>query len=151
MSITSTSNLHLSQHFLLKEFQVTNQKLNNDIPKELIGKAVFLAMKMEQVRKLLGSNPITINSAYRSPAVNKAVGGVANSQHALMEAVDFTCHKFGTPYDVAKVLAAKFGELNYDQLIYEQTWVHISFTNDKTPRGQNLTMKNGKYTAGINK
>lgn len=143
--------MQLSQNFSLAEFTKTSQPYDNTLPKELVGKAVFVASKMQIVRALLGGHPIRINSGYRGPQVNKAVGGVPTSQHAKMEAIDFVCPGFGSAYEVAKFLSEKVGELNYDQLIYEQTWVHISFVNDRVPRNQNLTMKNGKYTTGVNK
>lgn len=141
--------MKLSTHFTLDEAEVTQTGIPNRIPKELIGAAVHTASKMELVREILGA-PILINSWYRSPAVNKKVGGVANSDHQLAVAVDFRSPRFGTPYEIAKLLAQKVGILNYDQLIFEQTWVHISFRTDRTPRNQNLTYKNGKYTNGIN-
>lgn len=143
--------MHLSQHFSLEEFQKTSKKLDNTIPDSMIVKAIYLAGRMEIVRRLLGNFPIQINSAYRSPEVNRAVGGVPTSQHAKLEAIDFVVPKYGSPYEVAKFLSSKVGELNYDQLIYEQTWVHISFVADRVPRNQNLTYFKGKYAKGITK
>ena len=142
--------MNLSQHFTLAEAEVTQTGIPNKIPKELIGNAVFTASKMELVRAILGGLPILVNSWYRSDAVNKKVGGVPNSDHKDACAVDFRVPKFGTPKEVAKLLAQKVGELNFDQLIFEQTWVHISFRNDRTNRNQVLTYQNGKYTSGIN-
>lgn len=91
--------------------------------------------QMEEVRSILGNNTITVSSAYRSPTVNRAIGGSQTSAHCLGYAVDFTCHKFGTPYQVVKALQSS--GLKYDQLIYEGTWVHISF--DPRLRQQTLT------------
>lgn len=142
--------MKLSAHFTKAEFEKTSQPYDNIIPWDKLVKAVYLAARMEKVREILGSHPIIVNSAYRSPEVNKAVGGTSSSQHLKLEAVDFVCPKFGSAYEVAKELAQKVGELNYDQLIYEQTWVHISFTADRTPRNQNLTYLRGKYSQGIN-
>ena len=70
--------------------------------------------------------PILVNSGYRCPALNKAVGGVASSQHLRGEAADITT---GSPqsnkqlYDLAISL-----RLPIDQLIGERgyTWLHIS-------------------------
>ena len=70
--------------------------------------------------------PILVNSGYRCPALNKAVGGVASSQHLRGEAADITT---GSPetnkqlYDLAIAL-----RLPFDQLIGERgyTWLHIS-------------------------
>jgi putative chitinase len=68
--------------------------------------------------------------------VNEAVGGAATSAHVFGYAVDFNCHRFGTPLEVAKRLEKV---LNYDQLIHEfNSWVHISF--DPKTRNQELTV-----------
>ncbi len=84
------------------------------------------AQAMEEVRELLG-HPIHINSAYRSPAVNKAVGSKSKkSQHIEGRAVDFICPKFGTPRQIVE--AIKESGIQYCQLILEyESWVHISF------------------------
>ena len=98
---------------------------------------------MERVRELLGNVAIKVNSAYRSPAVNKAVGGSKTSAHTLGYAVDFTAYGH-TPLTIANTLAKS--DLKFDQLIYEGTWVHISF--DPKMRREVLTakFKDGKAT-----
>jgi len=85
-----------------------------------------LACGMEQVRRLLGDRPIKITSGYRNPAVNKKVGGVPNSAHALGFAADFSVRDM-PPLDVAHALEAS--PLAFDQLIYEASRKinHISF------------------------
>jgi hypothetical protein len=127
----------LSPHFLLSELIVTNTGIDNypDTDEDIatLGRT---AIKMEEVRKLLGNNPIKVNSAYRNMRVNKAVGGVSNSQHKLGEAVDFTCAKFGTPAQICKFLRENVGLLDYDQLILEPAWVHISWNTSRTNRGK---------------
>lgn len=142
---------NLSTHFTLQEFTATNQKLANvPGPIELANLAKAAAM-MEKVRALLG-HPITVNSAYRSPALNKAVGGSATSDHVKGLAVDFVCPAFGTPFEVATAIAAS--GIIFDQLIFENAtapvasqWVHISAA--PRARRQRLTMKRGVYYAGI--
>ena len=115
----------LSEHFSLAELTVTNKSIDNTPITEGLQSLRYTAQQMELVRTLLGK-PIKITSAYRSPAVNKAVGGAASSQHLKGQAVDFTCTSFGTPRDI--VLAIKASSIKYDQLICEySSWVHISF------------------------
>ena len=141
----------LTQHFTLKEATVTTTGIANDPESdEVVERLVNTATNMEVVRAILGRNPININSWYRSPAVNKAVGGVPRSEHANGAAVDFTCSRYGTPFEVAQSLLANAHILNYNQLIYEQSWVHISFPPDGV-RGKRevLTMKHGTYTKGL--
>ena len=144
--------MQLSEHFTLEEFTAsqtaTRRGLNNTPSPQMIEKLKRTAQKMEQVRALLGK-PIFINSAYRSPSVNRAIGGAATSQHCKGEAVDFVCPQFGTPKQICQAII-KAG-IHFDQLIFEGTWVHISFTD--SPRRSILTavFKNGSasYLGGI--
>lgn len=149
-------NVKLSAHFTLGEMTVTQQPYDNmpDSDEDL-ATLQRTAMQMEVVRSILNDAPITVNSCYRSTAVNNAVGGVKDSQHKLGEAVDFTCHKIGTPLQIVRFLSNHIQELNFDQLILEPTWVHISWNTsrvhrDKPNRNQILTLvgKN-QYANGI--
>lgn len=145
------TNLKVTQHFTWAETQVTSTGLDNTAASIAHEEAILnTATNMEVVRAILNRLPITINSWYRSPEVNKAVGGVPNSEHAIGQAVDFVCPRFGTPFEVAKRLLEYVHVLNFNQLIYEQTWVHISFPPDGV-RGKReiLTMKKGKYMKGL--
>ena len=122
----------LSPNFSLSEFTDSQTAvrlgLDNDPPAELYEALRATARCMEDVRDLLGGNPILVSSAYRSPEVNKAVGGSANSQHTKGEAVDFTCPKFGTPRAIVEHI--RKSPLLWDQLILEfDRWVHISFSS----------------------
>ena len=137
--------MQLTPHFSLAELTITNQKIDNTPSKEVIEVLRTTAFYMEKVREILGGGSITINSGYRSPDVNRAIGGSSNSAHLYGYAVDFTAYGH-TPLTVANTLAKS--NLKFDQLIYEKTWVHISF--DPRMRGELLTLKSkGKYVKGI--
>lgn len=137
--------MKLTPHFSLAELTVTNTKLDNTPSKEIIEVLRTTAFYMEKVRELLGNVAITINSGYRSPDVNRAVGGTSNSSHTYGYAVDFTAYGH-TPLTISNILSKS--NLKFDQLIYEKTWVHISF--DPRMRGNILTLKGkGKYVKGI--
>ena len=137
--------MQLTPHFSLAELTVTNQKIDNTPSKEVIEVLRTTAFYMEKVRELLGNVAITINSGYRSPDVNRQVGGTSNSSHTYGYAVDFTAYGH-TPLTIANILSKS--NLKFDQLIYEKTWVHISF--DPRMRGNILTLKGkGKYVKGI--
>ncbi len=142
--------MNLSTNFTLEELTTTSHRgLDNTPNEEQLANLTHTAWQMEIVRHLLGDLPIHINSAFRSDAVNDAVGGSKTSAHSLGYAVDFICPKFGTPIQIAQKIAAS--GLKFDQLIYEQTWVHISF--DPKMRCEQLTahFSQGKtsYTEGI--
>ena len=139
----------LSTHFSLEELTVTDTGLDNTPDAEEEARLSTLAAFMEKVRTILGNQPITVNSAFRSEAVNEAVGGVPDSAHRLAYACDFTCPGFGPPLDIAERLdqAQKSGAIDFDQLIYEVTWVHIS--RDPQLREQRLTHVGDGYVDGI--
>lgn len=144
-----TTPVQLTRHFSLAEATKTSQPYDNSPEKEHYPAILHTAAQLERVRSILGNKPIIINSWYRSPRVNAAVGGVSNSQHALGEAVDFVCPRFGSPYSICLHLADYANVLGYDQLILEPTWVHISFSATRA-RKQNLTKPaNGGYLPGI--
>lgn len=106
------------------------------------------AARLEEVRSLLNC-PIHINSGYRSLKLNSAIGSTSSSQHVKGEAVDFIAPQFGTPQEVCRAIIDS--NIEYDQLIEEGQWTHISFSD--TPRRSNLTahFNNGKttYSQGI--
>lgn len=72
--------------------------------------------------------PYSINSGYRCPALNAAVGGAKNSQHMRGQAADITC---GSPAANKKLFDWIINQsgINYDQIIDEKgyRWIHISF------------------------
>ena len=150
---------NLSPHFYASEAytsaQAERKGLSNIPPFTLVGAIKRTALYMEEVRSILNSQVISVQSWYRSPAVNKLVGGSKDSQHMRGEAVDFVCRGFGTPVEIVKKLIAS--KLPYDQLILEHTWVHISFAiSTGSPRREVLTLvparrKGDKptYAAGI--
>jgi putative chitinase len=138
----------LSPHFTLEELTVTNKPLDNSPSNAILEVLRTTAFYMEQVREVLGNVAIKVNSGYRSPEVNKAVGGSKTSAHLFGYAVDFTASGH-TPYTIANVLARS--DIKFDQLIFEGTWVHISF--DPKMRREVLTAhRNGDtttYTKGL--
>lgn len=141
----------LSPHFSLAEMTTTSTGLPNIPSGQLLQNLTYTAQQMEIVRSILGA-PIQINSAYRSDAVNRKVGGVTTSAHSYGFAVDFVCPQFGTPYEVcAKLIAAG---MKFDQLIHEKRrWVHIGFglKGGISHRQQVLTLppQSTRYVAGL--
>jgi zinc D-Ala-D-Ala carboxypeptidase len=131
----------LSPNFTLAELthSETAERLGLDnTPDEKVkANLVRLARMLEEVRRVLG-RPVMVNSAYRSPAVNKAIGSKPTSQHCIGCAADIRVPGL-TPDDIVKAIIKT--NIEYDQLIREfNSWVHISIPNkfaDK-PRKQVL-------------
>jgi zinc D-Ala-D-Ala carboxypeptidase len=106
---------------------------------------------MEEVRKLLGDKPVLISSGYRSPQVNKAVGGSKGSAHMHALAADFSCPSFGTPLQICKALHPHMRKLGVDQLINEfppDGWVHLGLTAGE-PRHMALTIDTRGVSTGF--
>ena len=144
--------MNLSAHFTLEEMthsEIAMRKgIDNTPSAEVIVNLTELAGVLEQVRDLLGV-PIHINSAYRGPKVNAAVGGSTTSAHMTGQAADFIAPQFGTPLEVAKAIAAS--EITFDQLIYEGNWTHLGIRGDMRRQVLTAHFKDGKatYTQGI--
>ena len=90
---------------------------------------------LDPLREKYGK-PIRVNSGYRCPALNKAVGGSKTSSHLTGLGADITA---GSP-EKNKILFNLVQELNlpFDQLIDERKfkWIHVSYS--RTPRKQVL-------------
>ena len=90
--------------------------------------------------------PIRISSGFRCPTLNKAVGGVSNSQHLRGEAADIDTGNIAANRRLAKMIVDL--KLPFDQLIDESNyaWVHVSHKRNVGNRGQILRMRGGEYT-----
>ena len=119
---------NLTEHFSLAELTHTDHREFDNIPNETeLANLQRLAEFLEQVKTILGGKPIMVNSAFRSKAVNDAVGSKDTSQHRLGCAVDIRVPAM-TPDEVVKTLIAS--NLGYDQVIREfDRWTHISIPN----------------------
>lgn len=123
----------MTPHFSLAELTCTDHRSldNTPNPGELVN-LKRLALFLETVKIALGGKPVMINSAFRSKAVNDAVGSKDTSSHRLGLACDFRVPGMA-PDAVVRALLA----LPYDQIIREfDAWTHISIS-DK-PRRQAL-------------
>ena len=151
--------MRLSKNFTLQEYvksqTATRKGLDNTPNDDHLAKAKILFENVVQkVRDHFGVT--VINSGYRGPALNEAVGGSSKSQHCKGEAVDIECH--GTAnYDVCKWIEEN---LDFDQLILEfytpgipdSGWVHVSYKAEGNRKSILTAMKeNGKtvYKPGL--
>lgn len=111
---------------------------------------------LEPLRAMLGT-AIIIRSGYRSPDLNRYIGGSPSSQHCRGEAVDLEADGVDT-LEVARAIAAS--QLPFDQLILEcyragdptSGWVHVSLTASRNRRQVLTATKRGgawQYDAGL--
>ena len=126
----------MTPHFTLAELTHTDHRSLHNTPNAAeLANLQRLAEFLEVVKTTLGNKPIMINSAFRSKAVNDAVGSKDSSQHRQGLAADFRVPGMA-PDAVVRALL----HLPYDQIIREfDAWTHISITNGK-PRRQALVI-----------
>ena len=86
--------------------------------------------------------PIVVTSGYRSPKLNRAVGGAAKSQHCKGEAADIRTLSDRRWENRQLFELIQKLNLTYDQLIdeYDYDWVHVSFVEGRN-RHQELHVK----------
>ena len=130
--------MNLSEHFKLEELCKTKTGIEN-VPNEAqVENLKRLCRWLEQLRRRWndlygeGDDPIVINSGFRSPAVNKAVGGVSTSNHLTGCAADIRCIGMEQALRYAAILL-DISDLNredYDELLIEQKrnviWIHFA-------------------------
>jgi putative chitinase len=142
-----TPDMQLSPHFKLNEFTKSDTAIRKRIdntPGPAHAKNLKLVCEkiLEPVRNHFGK-PVRINSGYRGPALNAAVGGSSKSQHCNGQAVDFEIDGLPNP-ELAKWVAEN---CEFDQIILEfydpkegpnSGWVHASYAEGAN-RKQKLT------------
>lgn len=145
--------MKLTEHFTLEELTfsqtATRKGIDNRPDHEDMQNLRGLANFLEVVREKVGK-PVLITSGYRCPELNRWVGGSRTSAHMDGRAADIVAPGFGTPADIAELIAAL--DLEFDQVILEYgDWVHVSVAD--SPRHQVLTAVHGPagttYEPGI--
>ena len=144
----------ISKHLSLKEAIRSNTATRLEIknePRELdLIRMIEIAEKVfEPLREWVGG-PIKVNSFYRSPELNSAIGGSKNSQHCIGCALDID-DTFGHKTN-AQMFDYIKNNLDYDQIIWEFgdddncDWVHVSYISEDANRRRLLkaTKINGK-------
>ena len=153
--------MKLSKNFTMAEFtksQTAERKGIDNTPQgeHLEAAKALFENVVQKVRDHFGVT--TINSGYRSPELNSAVGGSATSQHCHGEAADIEVPGVANS-DLANWIV---DNTDFDQVILEfytpgipdSGWVHVSYKADGSNRGKPMTASrvNGKtvYSVGIN-
>jgi len=135
--------MNLSKHFTKAEFEHSNtaiqRRISNVMDSGQTQKAIDLCENvLEPLRAHVGQ-PIKLNCGYRSPLVNKAVGGAKMSQHILGEAADLDLHS-------RELFVWIIENLEFDQAIFEfgtddnAGWFHLSYRKGRN-RKQALRAK----------
>lgn len=118
----------LGEFFTLKEMTRSTTAAQRGIPnepdeKQLRALELLVVNILDPLRRHAG-RPVIVTSGLRVPALNRAVGGSATSQHVLGEAADIKIPGMAVA-DVCAVIRTL--NLPFDQLIDEfGSWVHVS-------------------------
>lgn len=127
------------KHFTLSEFFRSSTAAKNGIKNEpaldergrvMLNIKLLVDNVLEPIRDMVRT-PIIITSGYRSPQVNKIVGGADNSQHMSGCAADF--HVKGYNHSMMyEVFLYIFNTLEFDQLIYypSKNIIHVSYVEN---------------------
>jgi uncharacterized protein YcbK (DUF882 family) len=147
-------NTKLSNNFSIREFtksQTAKRKnIDNSIQDEKIFQSLIkLCQNIVQPIREHYKIPFSPNSGYRCPALNKAIGGSATSQHCLGQAVDIEI----PTVDNMNLFNFVKENLDYDQIILEyydgvnpsSGWVHISYVSSEDNRKIAMTFDGSTY------
>ena len=146
--------MSISAHISYKEGVYSRTAIRLDIDNEPNNEQIdnmrLLAQEVFEPLRMWVGGPIKINSFFRSPKLNKAIGGSTKSQHCHGQAIDID-DTFGRctnaeMYDFIKE------HLDFDQMIWEfgdednPDWVHVSYVSEDKNRNRCLQAykENGK-------
>ena len=136
----------LSEHISYKEgvYSITALRLglDNNPSKDHLENMILISEKVFEPLRMYVGGPIKINSFYRGPELNKAIGGSSKSQHCKGQAMDIDDTYGGfsnsTMYNWIKM------NLDFDQMIWEfgnennPDWVHVSYVDPEKNRNRCL-------------
>lgn len=145
----------LTAHFTIAEFvhsqTAARRGIDNSLPDHLVGSALRTCTWLEALRAALGDRPLPISSGWRSPRLNRAVGGSSRSYHCLALAADLPPRPWAGAGD-ADALIRRIRELHdaaaippLDKAILEfGHWVHVQLpVEGRPPRGEFITAERG--------
>ena len=142
--------MKISKNLTLAEVSKSNTAIKlgieNEPKGEHLNNMIHTANAIFQPMREHFGKPIFVSSGYRSPELNKAIGGAATSQHCKGEALDLDndAVEYPTNKDIFDYIK---NHLDFDQLIWEfdGAWVHVSYNKDKNRKQVLRALKvNGK-------
>ena len=128
------------KYFTIQELTISNtaeRKGIDNTPDQKAAAALtaLVANVLDPLREAWG-RPIVVNSGYRCPKLNRAVGGVARSQHTKGEAADIRTlsNRRWENEQLFKLIVQL--KLPFDQLIDEHgySWIHVSYAEGRNRR-----------------
>jgi hypothetical protein len=144
----------ISKHITLTEATKSNTATRlgiNNTPNEATIETMKLTAEkvFEPLREILGA--IKVSSFYRSPDLNRAIGGSKTSQHCKGEAIDMQ----GVNVSNAELFEEACKLEDFDQIIWEfgtltePDWVHVSYSKTQNRKQILRATKIGKRTAYV--
>lgn len=122
--------MKLTKHFNLEEFErsatASARHINNKVPPELIPNLQKLCEQVLEPLRQHVNEPVRISSGYRCAELNRAVGGVKNSQHTQGEAADIIAQNSKKLREWYQWIRT---HCKYHQLLLEKSgksmWIHV--------------------------
>jgi hypothetical protein len=142
-----TENIQFTKNFSLYELLLTSHRRFDEEqynpPAEVIENLRALCVNVLQPLRDALNSPVNLNSGYRCPSLNQAIGGARNSQHMTGHAADIIDLNNGN-----ENLFKKIKQLNlpFDQMIdeFDFRWVHVSYDPVRNRRQILQAVKNGR-------
>jgi hypothetical protein len=138
--------MSISKHISYKEAvysrTATRRDIINNPNAEQMENMVTIAEEVFEPLRIWVGGPVKINSFFRSPELNKAIGGSGKSQHCHGQAIDLD-DTFGRATN-AEMFEFIKEHLDFDQMIWEfgddenPNWVHVSYVSEKENRNRCL-------------
>ena len=138
--------MSISQHISYKECvysrTATRLGIDNEPNDEQMNNMLDVAQEVFEPLRMWVGGPIKINSFFRSPELNKTIGGSGKSQHCHGQAIDLD-DTFGRATN-AEMFEFIKKHLDFDQIIWEfgdddnPDWIHVSYVSEEKNRNRCL-------------
>ena len=136
----------ISKHISYKEgvhsITAIRKGIDNEPNEEQLANMKLVANNVFEPLRVFVNGPIKVNSFFRSPDLNKAIGGSTKSQHCKGQAIDID-DTYGKATNAEMYWWIK-ENLDFDQMIWEfgnnnnPDWVHVSYVSPDKNRNRCL-------------
>ena len=139
--------MRLSDHFTLEELIASDtasaRGLDNTPTDAVIANLAVLVVNVLEPLRQHFDRPIYVSSGYRSPAVNRAVGGSSTSHHLTGCAADIRFNRSEKTYNDADIFDYIYRHLPYTELIAEgipSGWVHVAYDPSRSDKATKMML-----------